>query len=131
MGYSTANAYYLLKAKGVIPAISKKPTSKPNRDMPKAMFFYDKTNDSYICPEGKILSRSYAKGKNISYQSKKKDCKKCSFKEKYLAGKAKTRSVTRSKDEAIFNWAAEHLETERAKYVTKKKNLPRDCLCGC
>lgn len=123
MGYSTANAYYLLKVKDVVPAIPKKPTSKSKRDVPKSAFSYDKASDCYICPEGKILARSYAKGKNISYRSKKKDCKECPLKEKCLTGKAKTRSVLRSKDEDVFEWAAEHLQTQRAKAALKRRKI--------
>lgn len=123
MGYSTADAYYLLKVKGIAPAIPKKPTSKPNRDIPKSVFIYNKDTDTFTCPEGKLLSRSSICSNSINYRSKKKDCKGCPIKEKCITGKAKTRTVTRGKDEPIFEWAACHLQTLRAKEALRRRKI--------
>lgn len=123
MGYSTADAYYLLKAKKITPAIPKKPTGRPSRAIPKDMFSYDKDTNTYTCPEGKTLSRSGINNKSITYRSKKKGCNSCPIKEKCIQGKAKTRTVTRSKDELIFEWANGHLNTQRARAALKRRKI--------
>lgn len=123
MGYSTADSYRLLKVKGIAAVIPKKPTSKPNREVPKTVFIYNKDTDTFTCPEGKTLSRSSIRSNSINYRSKKKDCKNCPIKEKCITGKAKTRTVTRSKDEPIFEWASEHLQTQRAKAALRRRKI--------
>ncbi|NCO66582.1 transposase [Candidatus Aquicultor secundus] len=54
---------------------------------------------------------------------KKKNCKNCPIKEKCIQGKDKTRTVARGKDEPIFEWTSEHLQTQRAKAALKRRKI--------
>jgi hypothetical protein len=95
--YGSEECLKYLQDKGIKTSI--KPEEKNSRPdyFSKDKFRYDKENDCYICPGGKILKRktkSYTQNR-IFYKANKKDCKSLPHKSICISAKSEARLVTR------------------------------------
>ena len=94
---------------------------KVDNPFDKSKFKYDKKNDYYICPEGKILKNNGRdlKKKRTDYRNKK-DCLLCKY---YgLCTTSKTgRSIKRRESEEIAETVEKNFDTERAQKIYDRR----------
>jgi len=95
--YGSEECLAYLQDKGIKTSI--KPEEKNSRPdyFSKDKFSYDKENDCYICPNGKVLKRktkSYTQNR-VFYKANRKDCIVCPQRDSCISGKAEARLVTR------------------------------------
>ncbi len=104
-GYSKVDDIIHITDKGidVIVPSTKQAAHNPKDDpFGKDKFKYNKENDQYICPEGKILkfSRFRISRNHTEYQSNAKDCLRCKYYGKCTTSK-RGRIITRLKNEVL------------------------------
>ena len=127
-GYSSAVECEKLVQKGIeviVPsqkqASHKKEKEKVDNPFDKSNFNYDKENDCYICPEGKILKNNGRdlKKKRTDYRNKK-DCLLCKY---YgLCTTSKTgRSIKRRESEETAETVEKNFDTERAQKIYDRR----------
>jgi transposase len=108
-----------------LPSTIKKPKKGPKYEqLDKHAFIYDKKNNCYWCPEGKILPYKGTTHQQESngrprerrrYQASSKDCTACPLLERCVQSKSKTRSITREQHEEIREAHAVKMSTKIAK----------------
>lgn len=106
---------------------SQKQAEKNPIDNPfsKDKFFYNKKNDSYICPEGKKLTFSnYDKSKeNYIYRIEKRNiCKRCKNYGKCTTSK-RGRRINRRRDEEIQQEIKANYESEQGQKIYNKRKF--------
>jgi hypothetical protein len=89
-------------------------------------FVYDEQNDTYTCPEGKML-RHNGQEKLIGwtrhiYRARKKDCGLCPYKGQCCPGKANRRSVVRRVPDPAVVFFTEKMKTEEVKEIYKQRS---------
>lgn len=90
-------------------------------------FSYDRNQDAYLCPHGKILAYARKEDKyigktNLIYRARKADCRACPHREKCCPGeKVSSRSIVRSVDDPVVAAFIEKMETDEAKAIYKKR----------
>ena len=98
-GYADVNELEKIDSQGVkviVPSARQAERVKRSDPFDKAHFEYDKANDCYICPEGKVLGYSHTESRKckITYRAGVSVCRKCkSFKE--CTRNWKGRTITR------------------------------------
>ncbi len=98
-GYADVNELEKIDSQGVkviVPSAKQAGRVKRSDPFDKAHFKYDKSNDCYICPEGKVLEYSHTeaqKGK-MTYRAGVSACRKCKF-FKECTTNPKGRTITR------------------------------------
>lgn len=99
-----------------ITTIVSSPEEQGNQEYKKSNFKYDKENDCYICPQGKILNRQ--KGKSNQYHNSKacKDCPKRDLCTKNKRG----RIIERSEYEDIYKINKERQKENMQIYKTRQ-----------
>ena len=99
-----------------ITTIVSSPEEQGNQGYKKSNFKYDKENDCYICPQGKILNRR--KGKSNKYDNTKacKDCPKRNLCTKSKRG----RILERSEYEQIYKINKERQKENMQIYKTRQ-----------
>ena len=128
-GYSSYDNYeYLRKNKkiGYIPDQNFRKDLKGNKQpYHQDNFQYDKNNDKYICPEGKILELYKERRKDYGYRKfqikiyKGKDCPNCS--KKSLCTRQKYRTIAREDRKQLVEQMRRRLKTDegRKKYIQR------------
>lgn len=128
-GYSSYDNYeYLKKNKkiGYIPEQNFRKDLKENTQLyHQDNFQYDKNNDKYICPEGKILEFIKERKKDYGYRRfqikvyKGKSCPNCS--KKSLCTRQKYRTIAREDRKQLVEQMRKRLKTDegRKKYIQR------------
>lgn len=116
-GYDYADVHQGLEKlgiKGYIPAFDRVGNHKAT---PIKEFNYDKTTDTYLCPEGKPLKFTHVnarkKGPCKVYSAKARDCKNCPRREKCFGKTASNRIIARPLNQ-------EAIERNRARSQTQE-----------
>lgn len=121
--YGSSINFRILKAKGISPAIRPNNlTGKKTPGFPKNKFFWDKTNDVFICPNKKVLAKAQKLGNYQPYRSKQADCKMCSLKPLCIPT-SKIRTVIRTGHETILFWASSMLSRPESIELLKKRQV--------
>ncbi len=122
--YGTIEAYQYLQGKDMQTVF--KPFKTKNRPgfLNEEDFTYDKKNDQYICPQGKVLKfKTYQHTVfRKAYKAKKEDCIKCPLKHKCVSSKTQARLVTRFYGEWIDK-AKEWTQSDHGKALLRKRKF--------
>jgi transposase len=91
-----------------------------------SQFVYDAQNDSYRCPQGKILSYEGKEERHMQvsyrYRAQRSDCQGCPVKSQCCPGNRVTgRSVHRSEELAEVAEFRQKMETERARKIYRQR----------
>lgn len=90
-------------------------------------FTYNQNDDTYICPQGKVLKykrkqENHIGKTNFVYHARKEDCRACPYEDKCCPGeKVSKRSIVRGVDDPVVTAFIEKMETEEAKAIYKKR----------
>jgi transposase len=77
-GYDDAEFHAWLEDLPATPLTNYQHASSPKpKGLAKQDFTYDAAADRYVCPQGKILSRSALEGPRVVYAAQEKDCLNC------------------------------------------------------
>lgn len=127
-GYSTAEECEKLvkvEIEVIVPnqeqASHKKEEEKVDKPFDKSKFEYDKENDVYICPEGKVLKRNRIdkQRKTIDYKNKK-DCLSCKNYGHCTTSKT-GRIIKRKEAEETAEIVEKNFETSRVKEIYDRR----------
>jgi len=122
-GYDDAKFHTFVEWLGATPLTNFQITKTPKTEgFSKAHFTYDKENDRYLCPQGKILSRTRQEGGRILYAAQERDCLNCPFRQQCLKNKKRRRLIKRGVHEEARdrNIALCHTEEGRKKLKMRK-----------
>jgi len=120
-GYSSGEFIHNLLGLGITPHIPIVDSRAANeRDIfPIDRFRRDEQNNSYICPDGKILKYHGIHYNQIVYRASMKDCKSCSLKQ--LCTKDRARSLSVSIYEEYMDKVRKLSKTEAYRTSIKKR----------
>lgn len=120
--YGTADNYRFLIESNINPSIPHHGGNNATGLSTKDNFTYDKDNDQYTCPEGRILKNNgfSKKQRHFIYRASHKDCKKCKL-IKECTKSPTGRSVTRHVNESFLEQAKEHLKTALARVTINQR----------
>ena len=91
-----------------------------------SQFIYDAQTNSYLCPQGKILSYEGKEQRHLQvsyrYRAKRSDCEECPMKSQCCPGNRVTgRSVHRSEELAQVAEFRQKMQSERARAIYKTR----------
>ncbi|MGB5820859.1 MAG: IS1182 family transposase, partial [Saonia sp.] len=126
-GYHTGSEFNIAHALGVdtltaIPSIGRA-SQVPEPDYNAEKFKYDQDDDSYTCPQGKILTSngSWYKGRNYYFkQYKTRACKNCPVRAKCTTAKANGKIVQRSEFTQYIEANAERVKQSGDTYKKRQ-----------
>ncbi|MFH0840154.1 MAG: IS1182 family transposase [Candidatus Omnitrophota bacterium] len=120
--YGTADNYRFLLENRIKPSMPHHGGKNVTGLSTKDNFIYDKDNDQYACPEGKILKNNgFSKEqRHYIYRAHPKDCKNCNLL-KQCTKSPTGRSVTRHVNEHFLELAKEHLKTPLARNTINQR----------
>jgi transposase len=120
--YGTADNYRFLIESNINPSIPHHSGNNATGLSPKDNFTYDKDNDQYTCPQGRILKNNgfSKKQRRFIYRVSPKDCKGCKL-IKECTKSPTGRSVIRHVNEAFLEQAKEHLKTALARATINQR----------
>ena len=128
-GYADVNELEKIDSQGVKVIVpSAKQAEKVERSDPfdKAHFKYDKANDCYICPEGKVLGYSHTEiqKRKRTYRAGLSVCRKCKFLKECTTNR-RGRTITRLfREELKEKLEAQYEESESQKtYALRKQKV--------
>jgi len=89
-------------------------------------FSYDEVNDTYRCPQGKVLKYEGKEERigrtNYRYRAKSSDCVECPWKDKCCPQSAKRgRTIVRGQDAPEITAFIEKMQSEQAKEIYRKR----------
>jgi len=122
-GYADVNELEKIDSQGVkviVPSAKQAERVKRSDPFDKAHFKYDKANDCYICPEGKVLDYSHTetqKGK-MTYRAGVEVCRKCKFFRRCTTNR-KGRTITRLLHEEVKERLEVQYEQSQSQEVYK------------
>ncbi len=124
-GYGTAANYKYLQENGITPCIPhQRRKSSQGADFTSDKFVYDSIGDSYICPAGEKLKRSYTnKANGISqYRAQRETCQRCEHFRRCVTGKKTGRQVQRNPNIMYYHWADGCLtKNQRYRLLSRRK----------
>jgi transposase len=90
------------------------------------VFSYDEVNDTYRCPQGKVLRYEGKEERigrtNYKYRAKSSDCAECPWKGKCCPHSgSRGRAIVRGQDAAQITAFIEKMQTEEAKEIYRKR----------
>ena len=124
-GYADVNELEKIDSQGVkviVPSAKQAERVKRSDPFDKAHFKYDKANDCYICPEGKVLDYSHTeiqKGK-MTYRAGVEVCRKCEFFRRCTTNR-KGRTITRLLHEEVKEKLEVQYEQSQSQEVYKHR----------
>ena len=112
--------------KTLVPAIRTGQELVNKGKFTKDKFIYDKDQDTYICPNNKLISRTKSINKSYArimhmYRSSQTDCNACPIKDKCLGEKTKTKQTQRWEHQELLDNYNINMKTPEAKALYKKR----------
>lgn len=122
--YGIKKVYRFLKALSIKPSIPRrKPRKKLRQHKLKAGYRYDAQQDVFYCPSGKVMHRlkegSPTSKDTIMYKVNRQACKGC--KNRGNICKAKRPTISRNKEQALYDWVESHLLSDAAKKSSSQR----------
>jgi len=95
-GYFTAPLCHLIRERQIAPVIAYRRPNVTANPIKKKQFTYDKTTDTYRCPQGEILTYSTTDRQGYRhYQSNPKVCQDCPLRQDCTKNKQYKKTITR------------------------------------
>ncbi|MGB9590430.1 MAG: IS1182 family transposase [Candidatus Hydrothermia bacterium] len=81
-GYASGKSFEEAESMGVKAYVKEKPSGRKGRYFKKEAFKYNPDEDSFTCPQGKVLRRSWENQDVVLYKASEKECEKCPMRER-------------------------------------------------
>jgi len=126
-GYDSAKEIKKCIDENIYPIVAKAKKQQPKKDKySRDEFIYDKTSNSYICPNNQKLYKSNMvqiklNKKNILYHATSKICKSCELRDKCIPDKTTYKKIFRWEYEDVIETHSKQMQTEEAKVIIKKR----------
>lgn len=109
----------------IVPSVNRSQAQKDKGKFTRDAFVYDKSSDTYICPNQHALVRSSAVTKNgkvlYSYRGNSVMCKECSLRENCIPSNTAYKKIFRWEHEEIVENHLEKMKTDEAKKLVKER----------
>lgn len=121
-GFDSADFHAYIESLGIVPLTYYRPdTHKKPEGFKKESFTYDKENNSYICPEGHILTYNNSSDGRMRYVSEESVCALCPSRDKCLEeGRRRWLSRRYTEESRERNIARCHTEEGREALKSRK-----------
>lgn len=123
-GYSTGDQFQICKAADIETFSAPMPTTAPSQDcIPKSEFTYDKQNDWYICPSGKVMNRvgnCVTRGHYKAFIYRTPACTTCSIREDCTKNK-KGRIIERTEYQDVIDENRERVLANKDYYKLRQQ----------
>jgi len=109
----------------IVPSVNRSQAQKDKGKFIREAFVYDKSSDTYICPDQQDLVRSstvYKNGKILySYRGSSAMCRECPLRENCIPSKTAHKKIFRWEYEEIVENHLEKMKTNEAKNILKQR----------
>ena len=110
----------------IVPSVNRSQAQKDKGKFTRDAFVYDKSSDTYICPNQQVMVRSssiYKNGKILySYRGSSAMCKECSLRENCIPSNTAHKKIFRWEHEEIVEKHLEKMKTDEAKKLVKQRS---------
>ena len=109
----------------IVPSVNRSQAQKDKGKFTRDAFVYDRSSDTYICPNQKALVRSSSIHKNgkilYSYRGSSAMCRECHLRENCIPSKTAHKKIFRWEYEEIVENHLEKMKTNEAKKILKQR----------
>ena len=109
----------------IVPSVNRSQAQKDKGKFTRDAFIYDKSSDTYICPNEQTLVRSssvYKNGKILySYRGSSAMCRECSLRKNCIPSNTAHKKIFRWEHEEIVENHLEKMKTNEAKNILKQR----------
>ena len=109
----------------IVPSVNRSQAQKDKGKFTRDAFIYDKSSDTYICPNEQTLVRSSSVHKNgkilYSYRGSSAMCRECSLRKNCIPSNTAHKKIFRWEHEEIVENHLEKMKTNEAKNILKQR----------